>query len=283
MHPRHRNRDTKPRQLDPFLSSRDLDATYGQEAVVDSSNTEPHEVDWIPQMTAMYNYGQYCPVAKAAEVLGDRWTLLILRDMHTGALRFNDLHRGLPGISRSVLTQRLRKLESDGLIDRMADERGRTTGYELTDAGIDLAFVLTALTHWVNRWVMDDPTPTELDPRLLLLWFSRIVDPASFGVPRFVAEFEMRGPTPGRSWIVVEDGEVSLCFDDPCLDVDLWVEADTAALYQVFMGRQRLTSVVKSELVRLNGLPGVVRAFLRVVDTTSPPYIVGAGTPPPAA
>lgn len=233
----------------------------------------------LVSMTNVHNYGQYCPVAKAAEVLGDRWTLLILRDMHTGALRFNELHRGLPGISRSVLTQRLRQLESDGLIDRQSDDRDRTTGYQLTDAGIDLAFVLTALTQWVNRWVMDDPAPTELDPRLLLLWFSRIVDPAGFGGERFVAEFDMTGPTPGRSWIVVDAGEVSLCFDDPCLDVNLWVEADTAALYQVFMGRQRLTSAIKEDLVTLTGLPMVVRAFLRLVDTTSPPYILGSGAP----
>lgn len=224
----------------------------------------------------MQTYGQYCQIAKAAEVLGDRWTLLILRDMHTGALRFNDLHRGLSGISRSVLTQRLRRLERDGLIERQEDERNRTTGYELSAAGNDLAFVLSALTHWVNRWVMDDPTPAELDPRLLLLWFSRIVDPSSFGEGRFVAEFQMSGPSPGRSWIVAEGGDVSLCLDDPCLEVDLWVKADTATLYQVFMGRQRLTSAVDNDLVTITGAPGMVRAFLRTVDQTSPPYMTPA-------
>jgi len=224
----------------------------------------------------MQNYGQYCPIAKAAEVLGDRWILLILRDMHTGALHFNDLHRGLPGISRSVLTQRLRQLERDGLIERLQDERNKTTGYELTAAGNDLAFVLTALTDWVNRWVMDDPTPAQLDPRLLLLWFSRVVDPSSFGEGRFVAEFQMNGPIPGRSWIVVEEGEVSLCLDDPCLDIDLWVKADTSALYQVFMGRQPLKSAVAQDLVDVKGAPGMVRAFLRTVDQTKMPYMIGA-------
>lgn len=224
----------------------------------------------------MQSYGQYCQIAKAAEVLGDRWTLLILRDMHTGALRFNDLHRGLPGISRSVLTQRLRRLERDGLIERQEDDRNRTKGYGLTAAGNDLAFVLSALTDWVNRWVMDDPTPAELDPRLLLLWFSRIVDPSSFGTGRFVAEFQMSGPNPARSWIVADGGEVSLCLDDPCLDVDLWVKADTAALYQVFMGRQRLTSAIADDLVDLSGAPGTVRAFLRTVGRTTPPYMVPA-------
>lgn len=226
-----------------------------------------------PYNGAMKSYGQYCQIAKAAEVLGDRWTLLILRDMHTGALRFNDLHRGLPGISRSVLTQRLRRLETDGLIERKADELKRTTGYQLSAAGNDLAFVLSALTDWVNRWVMDDPTPAELDPRLLLLWFSRIVDPANFGEARFVAEFQMSGPNPGYSWIVAEGGKVSLCLDDPCLDIDLWVKADTAALYRVFMGREPLTSAVADGLVDVSGKPGVVRAFLRTVGQTCPPYM----------
>lgn len=224
----------------------------------------------------MQEYGQYCPIAKAAEVLGDRWTLLILRDMHTGALHFNDLHRGLPGISRSVLTQRLRQLERDKLIERLQNEQNKTTGYELTPAGNDLAFVLAALTQWVNRWVMDDPTPAELDPRLLLLWFSRVVDPSSFGEGRFVAEFHMIGPHPGRSWIVVEEAEVSLCLDDPCLDIDLWIKADTAALYQVFMGRQQLMSAVADDLVDISGPPGMVRAFLRTVNQTTMPYMVGA-------
>lgn len=224
----------------------------------------------------MQEYGQYCPIAKAAEVLGDRWTLLILRDMHTGALRFNDLHRGLPGISRSVLTQRLRQLERDELIERLRDERDKTAGYELTPAGNDLAFVLAALTDWVNRWVMDDPTPAELDPRLLLLWFSRVVDPSNFGGERFVAEFQMIGPSPGRSWIVVEDSEVSLCLDDPCVDIDLWVTADTAALYQVFMGRQPLMAAVADDLVELKGQPATIRAFLRVVDQTKMPYMVAS-------
>lgn len=224
----------------------------------------------------MQEYGQYCPVAKAAEVLGDRWTLLILRDMHTGALHFNDLHRGLPGISRSVLTQRLRQLESDELIERLSDGRGRTMSYELTAAGNDLAFVLSALTHWVNRWVMKDPTTTELDPRLLLLWFSRVVDPSSFGGGRFVAEFHMTGPNPGRSWIVVEQAEVSLCLDDPCLDVDLRVKADTATLYQVFMGRKALLWAMAEDLVEITGPAPMVRAFLKTVDRTKMPYMVGA-------
>ena len=86
----------------------------------------------------------------------------------------------------------------------------------------------------------------------------------------------MSGPMPGRSWIVVDKGEVSLCLDDPCLEIDLWVEADTAALYQVFMGRQLLKSAVAQDLVNINGTPGVIRAFLQTVDQTKMPYMIEA-------
>ena len=123
---------------------------------------------------------------------------------------------------------------------------------------------------------MDDPEPAELDPRLLMLWFSRIVEPSGFGDQRLVVEFELHGPRPGRSWLVVEGGEVSLCLDDPCLDIDLWVTADTAALYRVFMGRLALTSAVADDLVKVTGATGLVRSFLRLMDQTSPPYMVGA-------
>ncbi len=224
----------------------------------------------------MDTYGQYCPVAKAAEVLGDRWTLLILRDMHTGAVKFNDLHRGLPGISRSVLTQRLRKLERDGLIERVVDKRGRTVRYDLAAAGLDLSMVLTSLTNWVNRWVMEDPTPLEMDPRLLMLWFTRVADLSELGDRRFVAEFDLAGPQACRSWIVWEDREISLCFDDPMIDIDLRITADTGLLYQIFMKRIPLRTAIEDESVGVTGDPAMVKGFLQIVETTKLPYLVEA-------
>ncbi len=224
----------------------------------------------------MDTYGQYCPVAKAAEVLGDRWTLLILRDMHTGAARFNDLHRGLPGISRSVLTQRLRKLERDGLIDRVVDKRGRTERYDLAASGLDLSMVLTSLTNWVNRWVMEDPTPVEMDPRLLMLWFSRIADLSVLGDSRFVAEFDLVGPQACRSWIVWEDRAISLCFDDPMIDIDLWITAETGLLYQVFMKRIPLRAAIEDSSVGVKGDPEMAAGFLQIVEAMKLPYLVDA-------
>lgn len=222
----------------------------------------------------MSSYGQYCPVAKAAEVLGDRWTLLILRDMHTGALKFNDLHRGLPGISRSVLTQRLRRLERDGLIDRELDRRGRTERYGLTESGADLQGVLTSMSKWVTRWVLDDPTPAEMDSRLLMLWFSRVADLSPIGDRRFVVEFDLSGPQPSRSWLVLEEGNVSLCFEDPCLEVDLFVIAPTGVLYQVFSRRMTIADAMSDDLMAIHGNRALARLFLQLVSEMTPQYMV---------
>lgn len=116
----------------------------------------------------MFKYGQYCPVAKAVEIIGDRWTLLIVRDLLLGKHRFNDLERGLPGISRSLLAQRLRRLEQTGLLERRDIPDRRATEYHLTPAGQGLQKVMDALLGWGVQWVFGEPEMEELDPRLLL-------------------------------------------------------------------------------------------------------------------
>lgn len=121
----------------------------------------------------MRSYGQYCPVAKASELLGDRWVLLIVREMLYGPHCFNELERGLPGISRSVLAARVRRLQRDGVIEKRSDGR-----YAFTAAGEALRPVVHALGDWVAQWVMADPAPAELDPELLMLFISRHIDRA---------------------------------------------------------------------------------------------------------
>src|SRR5215468_3220800 len=100
----------------------------------------------------MHGYGQYCPLARSAEVLGDRWTLLIVREMLHGVSHFNELERFLPGISRSVLSQRLRYLQQAGLVDRRRDAGTRKTRYVLTEAGTDLRPVVQVLGNWGAKW-----------------------------------------------------------------------------------------------------------------------------------
>jgi DNA-binding HxlR family transcriptional regulator len=182
----------------------------------------------------MVSYGQYCPVAKAAEVLGERWTLLIVRELLAGVEGFNELQRLLPGISRSVLAQRLRTLERRGIVDR-AEPRG----YHLTAAGSDLARCVDTLGEWGAKWAFGDPPADELDPDLVMAWIARHTDPARLPETRTVIQFDCRAPK-RRYWLVLEPGDVSLCREAPGFDADVLVEADAEQLYGLYFGRTTL-------------------------------------------
>jgi DNA-binding HxlR family transcriptional regulator len=212
--------------------------------------------------TAMRSYGQYCPVAKAAEIIGDRWTLMVIRELLFGPLGFNELARGLPGISRSILAQRLRHLQRLGIAERSGPEGG----YRLTPVGEQLGTTVKSLGEWAARWVLQDPAQAELDPDLLVLWISRHVDMDALPDRRVVVDFDLRGPRPGRYWLVLErPAFVSICFEDPCLDERhyVYVQAETAALYQVYMGRLQVRDAVDDGAIDLSGQPELIRAFSR--------------------
>ncbi|HZN95432.1 MAG TPA: helix-turn-helix domain-containing protein, partial [Myxococcales bacterium] len=136
-------------------------------------------------------YGQYCPVARALEVVGDRWSLLIVRELMAGGRRFNQLERGLPGISRSLLSQRLQLLARGGVVERRPGP-GRSAAYALTAAGRDLRPLVTSLMEWGARWAFDDPRPEELDPSWLLSSMARQRRRRALD-RRTVVEFRFRG------------------------------------------------------------------------------------------
>jgi DNA-binding HxlR family transcriptional regulator len=209
------------------------------------------------------SYGQYCPIAKSAEILGDRWTLLIVREMSFGVSRFNEMERALPGISRSVLTQRLRHLERVGLVERVAEPGPAAARYRLTRAGQDLKPVLHALGDWAAQWAFGDPDPKELDPDLLMRWISRHVATDRLPGRRVVAEFELSAGRPRRYWLVMEPHEISVCLHDPGFASDVNVAADVAALYKVYLGRLTLEEAIRAGQVTLSGAVTMVRAFPR--------------------
>lgn len=210
----------------------------------------------------MHSYGQYCPVSKAAEILGDRWTLLIVRDLICSQVRhFNDLVRGLPGISRTLLTQRLRQLERMGIVERHAGGKGRATEYHLTVAGRELQPVIEALLEWGAQWAFGEPEPAELDPVLLLWWMRRGTYLDRLPQQRVVLQFDFRGARTGSYWLVLEPSDVSVCLQHPGFDIDLLVTADIAAFYQVWMGRISFAESLGQEWVQLDGVPALVRAF----------------------
>jgi DNA-binding HxlR family transcriptional regulator len=210
----------------------------------------------------MRSYAQYCPIAKASEILGDRWTLLIVREMLAEVSGFNELQRGLPGISRSVLTDRLRALERAEIVERRTGPKGRTLGYRLTPAGRDLERVVQALGEWGVTWSFTDPRPEELDPDLLIVWMARHVDRDELPADRTVVQFNFRNPAK-RYWMVLEPSEVSVCLQHPGFDVDLEVAVDTATLYRIYLGRAELGAAIRADKLRMSGPRALQRGFAR--------------------
>ena len=207
-----------------------------------------------------HHAAQYCPVTYSAELLGDRWTLLILREVVIGgATRFNEIERGLPRVSRSLLAQRLRQLTVAGLIDAVPLGQRRGYEYRPTPASKDLEPVLKAMGEWAVRWIFGDPRPDELDPSFLMWWMHRRVNFDALPPGRTVVRFDL--VTPGRSvhWLVLEPAEASVCTADPGLAVDVQVTADMMDFHRVFAGRLTYADAVRSGSIDVSGPSRLVR------------------------
>ena len=198
-------------------------------------------------------HGQYCPVASAADVLGDRWTLLILREMVGGATRFNEIERCLPKVSRTLLTQRLRHLVRIGLLDARPLPGGRGHEYRLTEAGRDLQPVLIAMGEWAVRWIFGDPRPEELDATFILFWMHRRVNLDRLPPGRTVMRFDITGAEREVYWLVLQPDETSVCSTDPGFEVRVRVEADDLELHRVFGGRTTWADAVKAGSITVQG------------------------------
>jgi len=207
-------------------------------------------------------YGQYCPVARALEVVGDRWSLLIVRDLLLGDRGFNELERGLPGISRSLMAQRLRLLERGGVVTRELGEDGRARAYALTEAGRELAPLVDAARVWGGRWAFEDPRPGEIDPAWLLTSMLRRRKPAALPRRRIVLEFRVRGGRRPTVWLVIDPrGGSEVCIKDPGFPVDLVISAEVRALFRVWLGRLPRAEAERRGLFAIEGTRELVRAF----------------------
>ncbi|MBI5670481.1 MAG: helix-turn-helix transcriptional regulator [Chloroflexi bacterium] len=210
----------------------------------------------------MSKYGQYCPIAQALEVLGDRWTLLIIRDMLTGTTHFNDLERGLPGISRGLLARRLRQLQQAGVIEKQANRAGRqSTEYCLTQAGYELQAVINALLSWGATWAFDEPSPEELNPVLLMWWMRKRVKVHDLPKERVVIQFNFYSTKTDTFWLVMVTEDVTICLTDPGFGVDVLVTADLATFFKLWLGRIRYAEAIADGNITVEGLPVYVRAF----------------------
>lgn len=214
----------------------------------------------------MKGYGQFCPVAKAAEIFAERWTPLVLRELVCGSRRFSDLHRGVPLMSRTLLVQRLRQFEDAGIVQSTAKASGRGREYFLTPAGEELRPLIEGLGEWGQRWARRQVSADDLDPGLLMWDVHRRINVERLPAHRVVVLFDFRGvPKAWRDlrsfWLILQRPDVDICLKDPGFGVDLLVEADLAALTKVWMGDTRLVDAMRSRLVRLEGPTVLVRAF----------------------
>jgi DNA-binding HxlR family transcriptional regulator len=200
-------------------------------------------------------------VARAAEILADRWTVLIVRELLADIPHFNELERGLPGISRALLAERLRRLVQYGVLERRSAGRGRRTEYRLTSAGRELQLLIDVLGEWGVRWAFGDPRPNELDPIILLWWMRRRICFDQISRRRLLIQFEFRGAPRRRYWLLIEPSDASVCLQHPGFEIDVTVTGDIAAFYRVWLGRSSLSEALRSGQVRLEGTRADLRAF----------------------
>jgi DNA-binding HxlR family transcriptional regulator len=207
------------------------------------------------------SYKQFCPVAKASEVLAERWTLLIVREMLMGSTRYGELQWGIPGIPRSLLAQRLRSLELAGIVEiHPGDRRGNE--YVLTAAGEELLEVIEKLGEWGERWVNHDISDEEVVDASLLMWdMRRRINWENVPPERVTVRFDIEGARHNAYWLVLHRGEAEVCLQDPGYDVDLHVESDTRTLHLWWLGRLPYTSGVREGRIRLDGPRRLVSGF----------------------
>jgi len=211
----------------------------------------------------MQKYNQYCPVSRASEILGDRWTLMIVREMILGSHRFNEIERGLPGISRSLLVSRLRYLEDASVVERLPRGDSKLAEYHLTQAGRDLKPVIEALGAWGVQCAFGEPTVEELDPALLVWKIHQRINRELLPERRTVVEFDFTGPRPHRAWLVMQRSEVSVCVTPPGFDSDLVVRADLAFFYRLWLGYVEYDAAIRAGSVVVDGAPAIARDFPR--------------------
>ncbi len=185
-------------------------------------------------------YNQFCPVAMAAEIVGSRWTLVLLRELVAGSTRFNELRRGVPRMSPALLSKRLKDLEAAGVLTRshVAGEADFFE-YHLTDAGRDLKPVIEAVGLWGQRWIESEASLENLDPNLLMWDIRRNIDPTPMPHRRNTIQviFSDLKKAQRNWWLIVQPRkEVDLCSVDPGFDVDLYLSTDLRTMTEIWMG-----------------------------------------------
>jgi DNA-binding HxlR family transcriptional regulator len=231
-----------------MASASDIQVSGGSpEIELDSSIGPDHD-------GTVRTYGQYCPLARASEILASRWTPLLVRNLMFGADTFTSIALGVPQMSRSMLVTRLDELERAGVISVVPKPHGRGHRYLLTDAGRDLATVVSALSEWGERWVEIGPLHT--DPGFALwAWCQVQLDRTMLPVDRVVVAFLFNDQPPGnqRFWLLVENGAAQVCYSDPGGEPAISVHAESAAFIDWHRGRLSWNQALRSGRIEVHG------------------------------
>ena len=206
---------------------------------------------------AYQGYNQFCPVAMTAEILGNRWTIVLMRELCAGSTRFNDLRRGVPRMSPALLSKRLRELEHHGILERRPVRKSpEIQEYHLTEAGHDLGGVIMAIGFWGQRWIETSGSLDRADADLLMWDMRRNIVRDLFPPRRVTVQF--RFPEAPRAWgtywlLNDPDGVADLCKVDPGFDVDLFVRADLRTMTAIWMGVEKVAAACDSGRLQLVG------------------------------
>ncbi len=210
----------------------------------------------------MKGYGQFCPVAKAAEILAERWTFLVVRELLFGSRRYNDIRRGVPRMSPTLLAERLKQLEKAGVVERLSGAADYGVEYQLTEAGLALRPVVMQLAAWGHRWTYNKFGRHDLDPGFLMWSIRRSLKVAFLPRARTVIYVEFSDRVPLRCWwLIVEDGETDLCMKDPGHEVDLCIYTNLLTLTRYFDNRVSLVGAKSTGQFRLQGSNELIRSI----------------------
>lgn len=202
----------------------------------------------------MTSYGQFCPVAKASELLAERWTLLILRELLLGSHRFGELQRALSRISPSLLTKRLKQLESAGIVIRKAQVGRKGLDYFLTPAGKELAPIVEHLAIWGMRWARGQLSDDELDVEFLMWDIQRRLDTDMLPDGETVLCFIFDDLVSFKNWwLIVRNREVDVCTENPGKDVDLYINTTLRNLVEIWEGDIEIKAAQQQKLIKTQG------------------------------
>ncbi len=210
----------------------------------------------------MADYGQFCPVAKAADIIGERWTVLILRELLLGTTRYNDLQRGLSRISPTLLSKRLKGLEEKGLVLRKRPPGQRTHEYFLTACGRELAPLIDTLAVWGMRWARGQLADSELDVEFLMRDLQRRLQTDQLPDGETVLCFTFSELEQHKSWwLLVREGETDLCTENPGKEVDLYISTGVRELVAVWRGDLDMKKAVRNKQIRTHGNSHLARTM----------------------